>query len=175
MSLKTVTIALDNKLRSLRDSSVDSDRDQALESESGGSEQPGYGGGRHHSLHQQWSHMGGRSPRPLTLGENIPYADESPERPLIQGRSKPARTLPAPGAVNNNNHEDGGAVVPLAATPAKQQQLKKALTAHSQKSIDSGGTINSSVTHLCWNVHHSPQFYHWNAIVVAPPNSLHLY
>jgi hypothetical protein len=29
--------------------------------------------------------------RPLTLGENIPYADESPERPLIQARVKPIR------------------------------------------------------------------------------------
>jgi hypothetical protein len=30
-------------------------------------------------------------PRPLTLGENIPFADESPERPLIQARVKPIR------------------------------------------------------------------------------------
>lgn len=29
--------------------------------------------------------------RPLTLGENIPFADESPERPLIQARVKPIR------------------------------------------------------------------------------------
>uniref|UniRef100_A0A182KDI3 Uncharacterized protein n=1 Tax=Anopheles christyi TaxID=43041 RepID=A0A182KDI3_9DIPT len=150
MSLKTVTIALDNKLRSLRDSSIDSDRDQALESDGG--ELGGYGNGRHHSLHQQWSHMG-RSSRPLTLGENIPYADESPERPLIQGRSKPARTLTGPSSGsggnitnnnNNNNHEESGAP----ATPVKQQ-LKKAPTAHSQKSIDSGGTINSSTTNSC--------------------------
>lgn len=34
-------------------------------------------------------------PRPLTLGENIPYADESPERPLIQQRAKPPRTFMA--------------------------------------------------------------------------------
>jgi hypothetical protein len=31
------------------------------------------------------------SQRPLTLGENIPFADESPERPLIQARVKPIR------------------------------------------------------------------------------------
>lgn len=31
--------------------------------------------------------------RPLTLGENIPFADESPERPLIQARAKPIRNL----------------------------------------------------------------------------------
>uniref|UniRef100_A0A182S9I4 Uncharacterized protein n=1 Tax=Anopheles maculatus TaxID=74869 RepID=A0A182S9I4_9DIPT len=146
MSLKTVTIALDNKLRSLRDSSIDSDRDQTQESDGdlsgGGGTGGGYGTGRH-SLHQQWSHMG-RSPRPLTLGENIPYADESPERPLIQGRSKPQRTLTIAG--NNNNHEDSNG--PATITPAKQQ-LKKALTAHSQKSIDSGGTVNSSTNNSC--------------------------
>lgn len=38
--------------------------------------------------------------RPLTLGENIPYADESPERPLIQARVKPIRQSLA----NNNNN-----------------------------------------------------------------------
>uniref|UniRef100_A0A182W4J0 Rho-GAP domain-containing protein n=1 Tax=Anopheles minimus TaxID=112268 RepID=A0A182W4J0_9DIPT len=143
MSLKTVTIALDNKLRSLRDSSIDSDRDQTQESD--GDLSGGYGNGRH-SLHQQWSHMG-RSPRPLTLGENIPYADESPERPLIQGRSKPQRSLTIASVNNNNNQEDSvsGTVV----TPGKQQQLKKALTAHSQKSIDSGGTVNSSTNNSC--------------------------
>uniref|UniRef100_A0A182LSN8 Rho-GAP domain-containing protein n=1 Tax=Anopheles culicifacies TaxID=139723 RepID=A0A182LSN8_9DIPT len=143
MSLKTVTIALDNKLRSLRDSSIDSDRDQTQESD--GDLSGGYGNGRH-SLHQQWSHMG-RSPRPLTLGENIPYADESPERPLIQGRSKPQRSLTIASSNNNNNQEDSvpGTVV----TPGKQQQLKKALTAHSQKSIDSGGTVNSSTNNSC--------------------------
>lgn len=29
--------------------------------------------------------------KPLSIGENIPYVDESPERPLIQARSKPMR------------------------------------------------------------------------------------
>lgn len=36
--------------------------------------------------------------RPLTLGENIPFADESPERPLIQPRAKPLRVF------NNNTN-----------------------------------------------------------------------
>lgn len=36
--------------------------------------------------------------RPLTLGENIPFADESPERPLIQARVKPIRQ-----SLTNNN------------------------------------------------------------------------
>ncbi|XP_058127425.1 uncharacterized protein LOC131290650 [Anopheles ziemanni] len=89
MSLKTVTIALDNKLRSLRNSSIDdSDRDLALECSEGDLSSVGSGNVRH-SLHQQY-HMG-RTARPLTLGENIPYADESPERPLVQSRSKPLR------------------------------------------------------------------------------------
>ncbi|XP_049276677.1 uncharacterized protein LOC125760522 isoform X1 [Anopheles funestus] len=142
MSLKTVTIALDNKLRSLRDSSIDSDRDQTQESD--GDLSGGYGNGRH-SLHQQWSHMG-RSPRPLTLGENIPYADESPERPLIQGRAKPQRSLTIAANNNNNNQEDS---VPTAVVTPGKQQLKKALTAHSQKSIDSGSTVNSSTNNSC--------------------------
>lgn len=29
--------------------------------------------------------------KPLSIGENIPFVDESPERPLIQARSKPMR------------------------------------------------------------------------------------
>lgn len=65
MSLTTVTLALDDKLRSLRNSSFDSDKDLDLDS----------------TINHQ----------PLTLGENIPFADESPERPLIQSRSKPVR------------------------------------------------------------------------------------
>uniref|UniRef100_A0A182Q0Y8 Rho-GAP domain-containing protein n=1 Tax=Anopheles farauti TaxID=69004 RepID=A0A182Q0Y8_9DIPT len=154
MSLKTVTIALDNKLRSLRDSSIDSDRDQALESDgdlSGGGG-GGYGGTGRHSLHQQWSHMG-RASRPLTLGENIPYADESPERPLIQGRAKPHRASVANNNNNNNNNNTGSSshqeeigVTVMVPSPSKQP-LKKALPpAHSQKSLDSGGTIHSGTT-----------------------------
>jgi hypothetical protein len=39
--------------------------------------------------------------RPLTLGENIPFADESPERPLIQARVKPIRQ-----SINSNNNNN---------------------------------------------------------------------
>ncbi|XP_037026187.1 rho GTPase-activating protein 21 isoform X7 [Bradysia coprophila] len=69
MSLTTVTLALDDKLRSLRNSSFDSDKDLDLDT----------------SIDSTINHQ------PLTLGENIPFADESPERPLIQSRSKPVR------------------------------------------------------------------------------------
>lgn len=74
MSLTTVTLALDDKLRSLRNStfinaSVLSTTDVN---------------------------------QPLTLGENIPYADESPERPLIQTRSKPVRSTTTGRAGNSS-------------------------------------------------------------------------
>lgn len=70
MSLTTVTLALDDKLRSLRNSSFDSDKDLDLDTSIDST-----------IINHQ----------PLTLGENIPFADESPERPLIQSRSKPVR------------------------------------------------------------------------------------
>lgn len=79
MSLTTVTLALDDKLRSLRNSSFDSDKDIDLTAPLGTASSitsaPAV------PIHHQ----------PLSLGENIPYADESPERPLIQSRSKPVR------------------------------------------------------------------------------------
>uniref|UniRef100_A0A182FMA8 Uncharacterized protein n=1 Tax=Anopheles albimanus TaxID=7167 RepID=A0A182FMA8_ANOAL len=112
MSLKTVTIALDNKLRSLRNSSIDSDRDNALDSEGelSGSCCSGAmlvdAGNLRHSLHQKYQR--GRTQRPLTLGgENIPYADESPERPLVQGRAaKPGSTSDG-GASGTGNDTNG--------------------------------------------------------------------
>lgn len=39
--------------------------------------------------------------KPLSLGENIPYVDESPERPLIQARVKPTRH-----SMNNSHSSD---------------------------------------------------------------------
>lgn len=74
MSLTTVTLALDDKLRSLRNSSFDSDKDIDLDV-------IGIGNTTSRPPLQQ----------PLSIGENIPFADESPERPLIQPRSKPVR------------------------------------------------------------------------------------
>ncbi|EDS34980.1 conserved hypothetical protein [Culex quinquefasciatus] len=102
MSLKTVTIALDHKLRSLRNSSVDSDRDVAdtgggcgigtptgTGQDSDGSSSCCY----NEQLQATPTRRSVHHSRPLTLGENIPYADESPERPLIQSRAKPLRQL----------------------------------------------------------------------------------
>lgn len=77
MSLKTVTITLDNKLRRLRNSSGDAiDRD--LEEQ---------------QQQQQQSQQKSSTilQQPLSIGENIPFADDSPERPIIQIRSKPSR------------------------------------------------------------------------------------
>lgn len=76
MSLTTVTIALDNKLRSLRNSSLDSDHldlDDKVDDDD--------------------DDVDDNDRHALSLGENIPYADESPERPLIQVRSKPQRSI----------------------------------------------------------------------------------
>lgn len=77
MSLTTVTIALDNKLRSLRNSSLDSDHLDLDDKVDDDDDDDDVDDDRH----------------ALSLGENIPYADESPERPLIQVRSKPQRSI----------------------------------------------------------------------------------
>lgn len=82
MSLTTVTLALDDKLRSLRNSSFDSDKEAEITTTVlNGSTAISTTTAVTTPIHHQ----------PLTLGENIPYADESPERPLIQLRSKPIR------------------------------------------------------------------------------------
>jgi hypothetical protein len=105
MSLTTVTALLDNKLRSLRNSSVDSEKDVIIE------EKPKMSSTQSASPlgtattsttsqansttpqrpHYHSTFQSSNSNRPLTLGENIPFADESPERPLIQARIKPIR------------------------------------------------------------------------------------
>lgn len=84
MSLTTVTLALDDKLRSLRNSSFESDRKT----------EPDCGSDSTDNIKSTGNVKNPAVDRlqPLTLGgENIPYADESPERPLIQPRSKPIR------------------------------------------------------------------------------------
>ncbi|XP_021712793.1 ell-associated factor Eaf-like [Aedes aegypti] len=92
MSLNTITIALDNKLRSLRNSSIDSDRDvwtqrwKATATTAAAATVPAVPLGANSTPTRRSVHHS----RPLTLGENIPYADESPERPLIQTRSETA-------------------------------------------------------------------------------------
>jgi hypothetical protein len=84
-----VTALLDNKLRSLRNSSVDSSDKEDKPNEPTSSHQGPIANPRL-SVVSKMSHL--QHPgRPLTLGENIPFADESPERPLIQARVKPLR------------------------------------------------------------------------------------
>ncbi|XP_055524818.1 uncharacterized protein LOC129718254 isoform X2 [Wyeomyia smithii] len=170
MSLKTITITLDNKLRSLRTSSIDSDRDvadtTALESDGDNSSScystaatPGstVGGGVTGSTNQTPTRRSVHShSRPLTLGENIPYADESPERPLIQPRAKPLRQHSNSNGnfprctevsnsngnlvnnnINNNNNNHNG-------------NLQDESVKLSQKSLDSGGgTANGSANDSC--------------------------
>lgn len=84
----TVTAMLDNKLRSLRNSSVDSSDKEDKPSEPASSHQMA---NPRLSVVSKMSHLQHPMSRPLTLGENIPFADESPERPLIQARVKPIR------------------------------------------------------------------------------------
>lgn len=88
----TVTALLDNKLRSIRNSSVDSSdkEDSKTQSEPTSSNQSQLAHPRL-SVVSKMSHLQHPIGRPLTLGENIPFADESPERPLIQARVKPIR------------------------------------------------------------------------------------
>jgi hypothetical protein len=80
MSLKLITTLLDDKLRSLRNSSVDSEKEIEEEKPKPAASQTASSEAKPHPTN-----------RPLTLGENIPFADESPERPLIQARIKPMR------------------------------------------------------------------------------------
>ena len=77
---------LDNKLRSLRNSSVDSsDKEDKPETSHSQMSNPRL------TVTSKMLHIHNPTHRPLTLGENIPFADESPERPLIQARAKPIR------------------------------------------------------------------------------------
>lgn len=83
--LSSLTAMLDNKLRSLRNSSVDSSDKEDKPQSTSNQSQPRL------SVTSKISHIHNPLSRPLTLGENIPFADESPERPLIQARVKPIR------------------------------------------------------------------------------------
>lgn len=85
-----MTALLDNKLRSLRNSSVDSSDKEDKPGEATSSHQSQIANPRL-SVVSKMSHLQHPMGRPLTLGENIPFADESPERPLIQARVKPIR------------------------------------------------------------------------------------
>lgn len=101
MSLTTITDTLDSKLRNLRSGSESND-------ENGSPNRQNFG--RRHTFSQ-----------PLILHENIPYADESPERYqyLVDGsgstdsacekdRDRPTtmhtKNFPTPGALRNSNY-----------------------------------------------------------------------
>lgn len=107
MSLTTVTLALDDKLRSLRNSSFESDQKTDSDSKSQVVKENRTTTTTTQSTSSTAAAVAAagttattitmKNPtvdrlQPLILGgENIPYADESPERPLIQSRSKPIR------------------------------------------------------------------------------------
>lgn len=99
MSLTTVTLALDDKLRSLRNSTFEPDEKSDSINETDANGNTNAVSSKSSSItittttttnikNQIIDRL-----QPLTLGgENIPYADESPERPLIQSvRTKPLR------------------------------------------------------------------------------------
>lgn len=131
MSLTTVTLALDDKLRSLRNSSFDSDKDLDLDT----------------SIDSTINHQ------PLTLGENIPFADESPERPLIQSRSKPVRvstySIPTSqryttrlyGSTSPNSPQDA-----LSSSQSHSSQEKVCTTSVSSDDTDASTTSNPMET-----------------------------
>ena len=96
MSLTTVTLALDDKLRSLRNSSFDSNKDHLDTSIDATTTTTTCESATTTTASNQISQPIVATAvvalaQPLSLGENIPFADESPERPLIQPRSKPVR------------------------------------------------------------------------------------
>lgn len=134
MSLTTVTLALDDKLRSLRNSSFDSDKDLDLDT----------------SIDSTINHQ------PLTLGENIPFADESPERPLIQSRSKPVRVstysiptsryttrLYSHGSTSPNSPQDA---LSSSQSHSSQENVKVGTTSVSSDDTDASTTSNPMET-----------------------------
>lgn len=59
--------------------------------------------------------------RPLTLGENIPFADESPERPLIQARVKPIRQSLTNNSSNSSSNSSN--ISEKLQTPSKPTEV----------------------------------------------------
>lgn len=136
-----MTALLDNKLRSLRNSSVDSDREEKHGESTttigttvasplvNTTTNPRY------SVISKLTHL--QHPRPLTLGENIPFADESPERPLIQARVKPIRQ--SLGSSNSNGVDKKGDIIHM------EQSLKdKNCSKLSLESTDTDSSTTSN-------------------------------
>lgn len=136
MSLTTVTLALDDKLRSLRNSSFDSDKDIDIDV---------VGINGNHNNNNLNNIV---SAQPLSIGENIPFADESPERPLIQPRSKPVRVstynIPAT-RYPTRLYSHGGSTSPN----SPQENLSSSPQSHSSQEnvvvvVKNNNTVNSS-------------------------------
>ncbi|XP_070506165.1 rho GTPase-activating protein 21 isoform X2 [Chironomus tepperi] len=150
----TVTALLDNKLRSLRNSSVESDKeDNVAQSEtlstatsvsSSSTSTTISNSNPRYSVISKMTHL--QHPRPLTLGENIPFADESPERPLIQARVKPIRQSLSNNNNNNNsssnNSEKQKVGSELQMDQSKNDKSSSKLSLESSSDTDSSTTSN---------------------------------
>jgi hypothetical protein len=160
MSLTTVTIALDNKLRSLRNSSVDSDRELVTiasddaDDDEGGVKKSDSNENQPNSTTGGKSHFINTTPhKPLSLGENIPFADDSPERPLIQARAKPPRHLPTTSsAATTPSTAASGAVIStigkskLAEDNSVVKQEENLPPSPSTKSDQTGDDVKSEIS-----------------------------
>ena len=140
-----MTPLLDNKLRSIRNSSVESSNDENKAPDSS-SASSAVNPNQRYSVISKMTHLQHPSVgRPLTLGENIPFADESPERPLIQARVKPIRQSLA----NNNSNSSSCS----SSSTEKQQTSPQENPAEVQKdkntsrlSLSSSDDTDSSTT-----------------------------
>lgn len=119
---------LDNKLRSLRNSSVESSNDEGkgLETPNATTNAPTATTNNTNprfSVISKMTHLQHPSVthRPLTLGENIPFADESPERPLIQARVKPIRQSLANNSSNSSTCSNSSSEKQQTSPEEKQQ------------------------------------------------------
>lgn len=147
----TVTALLDNKLRSLRNSSVESDKeDNVAQSEtlstattisSSSTSTTISNSNPRYSVISKMTHL--QHPRPLTLGENIPFADESPERPLIQARVKPIRQ-----SLSNNNNNNISSSNNSEKQKGSELQMDQSKTdkSSSKQSLESSSDTDSSTT-----------------------------
>jgi len=132
-----VTALLDNKLRSLRNSSVDSDKDEKpVESAAGAAAAQNLNSNPRLTVVSKMTHLQHPVARPLTLGENIPFADESPERPLIQARVKPIRHTTS----NSTNDKPKSDLI------LEQQSNARDKTNSSKLSLTSSDETDSSTT-----------------------------
>lgn len=139
----TVTALLDNKLRSLRNSSVESDKDDGNRTQGDTSSTTNTStiSNPRLSVISKMTHL--QHPRPLTLGENIPFADESPERPLIQARVKPIRQ--SLNNTNSSNCEKQQKNADLHSDPSDQSDTDSSTTSNYRERMRSVIRLEDSV------------------------------